>query len=87
MTWNNQVVHIVGVNIVAENQTLQQGLAHLRAFRDWRAEEIDRGLAAHGIRGALAGARRCSNDSHECRRGSDAALARARRSDVDEGIA
>lgn len=57
VTWNSQVIHIVGVNIDPQNAALQQGLAGLREFRDWRAEEIGRRLAAKGIEGALEGAR------------------------------
>jgi 3',5'-nucleoside bisphosphate phosphatase len=58
VTWNNQTVHVVGLNIDVTNAALQQGLARLREFRDWRAVEIDRRLAKHRIHGALAGARR-----------------------------
>ena len=38
-----------------------QGLADLRKFRDWRAEEIGRRLAKDGIHGAYEGARELSN--------------------------
>jgi predicted metal-dependent phosphoesterase TrpH len=58
VTWGGPTVHIVGLNIDPDNLTLQQGLAGLREFRNWRAEEIDRRLAKHRITGALAGARR-----------------------------
>ncbi|MEW5790431.1 MAG: PHP domain-containing protein [Pseudomonadota bacterium] len=58
VTWNSQVIHVVGVNIDPANADLQQGLARLREFREWRAEEMDRRLAGHGIHGALDGARR-----------------------------
>ncbi|MEK8088308.1 PHP domain-containing protein [Thermithiobacillus plumbiphilus] len=57
VTWNSQVTHIVGLRIDPDNTVLQQGLAGLREFRVWRAEEIGRRLAERGIEGALDGAR------------------------------
>jgi hypothetical protein len=58
VSWDGLTVHVVGLNVDAGNAALQQGLAGLRAFRDWRAAEIDRRLARHRIEGTLAGARR-----------------------------
>lgn len=58
VTWGGPTVHIVGLNIDPANAGLQQGLARLREFRNWRAEEIDRRLAKHRIVDSLAGARR-----------------------------
>ena len=40
---------------------MQEGLAGLRRFRDWRAEEIGRRLARHGIERTLEGARALSH--------------------------
>ena len=57
VTWNGVTVHIVGLGIDPRNETLQAGLAGLRAFRAWRGEEIARRLAKVGIEGALEGAR------------------------------
>lgn len=57
VTWNHQVIHVVGVNIDPDYAPMQAGLEKLRNFRDWRAEEMDRRLAQHGISGALDGAR------------------------------
>jgi len=57
VTWQAQTVHILGLGIDTGNAALQDGLAGLRAFRDWRAEEIGRRLARAGIGGAWAGAR------------------------------
>ena len=56
VTWQNQTVHIVGLNIDPAHAELQQGLAGLREFRRWRAQEIDRRLAKKRILGALDGA-------------------------------
>lgn len=56
VTWQNQTIHIVGLNIDPANAELQQGLAGLREFRHWRAQEIDRRLAKKRILGALDGA-------------------------------
>ncbi|WP_241086761.1 PHP domain-containing protein [Candidatus Vondammii sp. HM_W22] len=61
VTWNAQVVHIVGLGIDPENPELQNGLRALREFRAWRAEEIGRRLEKAGISGAFEGARERSN--------------------------
>ncbi|NKN33345.1 PHP domain-containing protein [Marichromatium bheemlicum] len=60
VTWNARTIHVVGLNVDPVNPELQQGLARLRVFRDWRAEEIGRRLAKHGISGAYEGARALS---------------------------
>lgn len=57
VTWQSQTVHILGLGLDAASDELQAGLARLRAFRDWRAEEIGRRLARAGIGGAWTGAR------------------------------
>ncbi|RNE92878.1 PHP domain-containing protein [Marichromatium sp. AB32] len=57
VTWNARTIHVVGLNVDPVNPELAEGLARLRAFRDWRAEEIGRRLARHGIQGAYEGAR------------------------------
>lgn len=57
VTWGAQTVHVVGLNIDTANVVLQAGLARLREFRAWRAEEIGRRLAKAGIPGAIEGAR------------------------------
>jgi len=57
VTWNGQTVHIVGLNVNPDHDGLQQGLARLREFRQWRAEEIARRLDKRGVPGALEGAR------------------------------
>jgi 3',5'-nucleoside bisphosphate phosphatase len=61
VTWNGQTVHLVGLNVDVECAALRQGLAGLRTFRAWRAEEMGRRLAQHGIAGAFEGARQLSN--------------------------
>jgi len=61
VTWSGQTVHVVGLRIDPENQALQVGLASLREFREWRAEEIGRRLAKKNIPGAFEGARALSN--------------------------
>jgi len=58
VTWCAQTVHIVGVQVDIANPELQAGLARLREFREWRAEEIGRRLARAGIPGAIEDARR-----------------------------
>ena len=57
VSWGAQTVHVLGLQIDVANTALQTGLARLREFRDWRAEEIGRRLAKAGIAGAIEGAR------------------------------
>ena len=61
VTWERITVHIVGLGVDPESEVLDRGLARLREFRDWRAEEIGRRLARHGIAGAFEGALAYSN--------------------------
>ena len=58
VTWGAMTIHIVGLHIDPGAPLLQEGLTELRKFRDWRAEEIGRRLARHGIAGAYEGALR-----------------------------
>jgi len=57
VTWGAQTVHVVGLQIDITHPGLQTGLARLREFRDWRADEIGRRLAKAGIPGAIEAAR------------------------------
>lgn len=57
VTWQRQTIHVVGLCIDPANEALQAGLARLRAFRDWRAEEIGRRLRKKNIHGAYDHAR------------------------------
>jgi predicted metal-dependent phosphoesterase TrpH len=61
VTWEGMTVHIVGLGVDRDDPVLAQGLAGLREFREWRAGEIGRQLARHGIDGATDGARARSN--------------------------
>lgn len=56
VTWGKQTIHVVGLNIDTAHAALQAGLARSREFRNWRAEEMGRRLAKHGIAGAYEGA-------------------------------
>ncbi len=56
VTWNGGTVHLVGLRIDPAAPGLTAGLARLREFRDWRAEEIGRRLGKAGIPNAYAGA-------------------------------
>lgn len=58
VTWRSQTLHIVGLNIDPGQPEMQQGLARLREFRQWRAEEIGRRLRKKRIEGAYEGAAR-----------------------------
>lgn len=44
VTWAGGTVHLVGLQVAEDDAVLQQGLAGLREFRCWRAEEIGRRL-------------------------------------------
>lgn len=57
VTWGGLTVHVLGLHIDVENSTLQTGLARMREFREWRADEMGRRLAKVGIAGAIEGAR------------------------------
>lgn len=58
VTWSHQTIHIVGLGIDPDHETLTAGIARQHAFRAWRAQEIGRRLEKKGIGGALEGARR-----------------------------
>lgn len=49
VTWNGMTIHIVGLGVDPADAALQEGLAGLRGYRDWRAEEIGRRLAKDGV--------------------------------------
>jgi len=56
VTWNNYLLHIVGLNLDENNQELNDHLTQLRKERVVRAEQIAEQLQQHGISDALAGA-------------------------------
>jgi predicted metal-dependent phosphoesterase TrpH len=60
VTGGGRTVHVVGLGVDPACPELQAGLAGLRGFRDWRAEEMGRRLAKNGIDGAFEGARALS---------------------------
>lgn len=57
VSWGGATVHMVGLGVDPDNPALNAGLAKLREFREWRADEIGRRLARHGIDSATEGAR------------------------------
>ncbi|MGB5718911.1 MAG: PHP domain-containing protein [Gammaproteobacteria bacterium] len=57
VSWQSQTIHVLGLGVDPGCETLQSGLAGLREFRHWRAEEIGRRLARAGISGCYTGAR------------------------------
>tara|TARA_R110001599_G_scaffold64023_3_gene178596 strand:- start:171516 stop:172358 length:843 start_codon:yes stop_codon:yes gene_type:complete len=56
VTWSNQTVHIVGLQIDETNKTLVDGLTATRGGRDQRAREIAAQLEKAGIGDAFEGA-------------------------------
>jgi len=56
ITWANETVHIVGLQVDEHNATLVQGLAATRNGRDARGREMADQLARAGIAGAYEGA-------------------------------
>jgi predicted metal-dependent phosphoesterase TrpH len=61
VSWGGRTIHIIGLRIDAENETLRAGLERLTEYRYWRAKEIGRRLAKEGIYGAYEGAKKLSN--------------------------
>jgi len=57
VSWQSQVIHVLGLGVDSASELLQDGLSGLREFRNWRAEEIGRRLAKAGIPGCYEGAR------------------------------
>ncbi|HEX7044191.1 MAG TPA: PHP domain-containing protein [Burkholderiales bacterium] len=57
VTWKQQTVHVVGLGVDVAHAPLQAGLARLREFRAWRAQEIGRRLRKKNIEGAYERAR------------------------------
>lgn len=62
VTWGKSTVHILGLNIDTNTESLQQGLTKLRDYRVGRAQEIAKRLDKAGISGALEGARKYASD-------------------------
>ncbi len=56
VTWEERLIHILGLGIDPDNPQLQAGLAGLRELRRHRAREIGRRLERLGIGGAYEGA-------------------------------
>jgi len=56
VSWDEHTVHIVGLNLNPEEETLRNGLARIRSTRDRRAGNIAASLKQAGIPGALEGA-------------------------------
>lgn len=56
VSWNSQTIHVVGLRIDPNSSRMLAGLANIREYRNWRAEEMGRRLAKHGIHGAFEAA-------------------------------
>lgn len=62
VSWGERTIHILGLRVEPQAPALTAGLARLRDYRRWRAQEIGRRLAAKGISGAYEGALALSGD-------------------------
>jgi len=62
VTWAGKTIHVVGLGVDEDNDTLNQGLAQLRYSRDARANRIAQYLDSRGVEGSLAGALRYVNN-------------------------
>ncbi len=58
VSWQDEILHIVGLNIDPRHADLAGGLHAIRAGREARAVRIAADLERAGVEGALAGARR-----------------------------
>jgi 3',5'-nucleoside bisphosphate phosphatase len=58
VTWRGTTVHIIGLRIDPESESLRSGLASIRRGRTTRAQRIAEGLAAVGIEDSYEGAKR-----------------------------
>jgi len=56
-SWKGQTIHMLGLGVDPTYQPLIDGLATIRDFRTWRAEEIGRRLAKKRIEGSYEGAK------------------------------
>lgn len=56
VSWKDDTVHIVGLNVDPANPALDAGLSRIRNTRDGRAQRIAEALEAEGVPDALAGA-------------------------------
>jgi predicted metal-dependent phosphoesterase TrpH len=57
VTWKKRTLHIVGLKVNPQDDTLKRALAQVRLDRDQRALEMAAGLAKAGIHGAYEGAK------------------------------
>jgi predicted metal-dependent phosphoesterase TrpH len=58
VTWNTQLVHILGLGVDPAHAALTRGLEQLRGIRTRRAQEMARQLEKHGVPDAMNGALR-----------------------------
>ena len=61
VTWSHQTIHILGLGIDPDNETLNKGLMVLREFRGRRGEEIALKLEKKGLENPLEGAKKFAN--------------------------
>jgi predicted metal-dependent phosphoesterase TrpH len=51
--WSNMTIHILGLGVDGDNETLQAGLKQHQDFRQLRAEKMARGLGGAGVVSAM----------------------------------
>ncbi|GAB3246856.1 3',5'-nucleoside bisphosphate phosphatase [Chitinimonas naiadis] len=62
VSWRKHTLHIIGLGFDPEHAGLLAGLASVRHGRDERAVRMDEALAAYGVSGVLAGARKFADN-------------------------
>jgi len=63
VSWENRTLHVLGLGLAHEHESLRQGLVRLGAERKRRAVAIDEGLRRAGVEHALAGAARAAGEA------------------------
>jgi len=61
VTWKEQTIHIIGLNINTDYQPLLTGIKQLQQYRDHRALEIANSLEQHGLTDVLSGVKKISS--------------------------
>jgi len=61
VTWHKRIVHILGLGIDPDDESLLRGLSGLREKREWRALEMGKRFEKNGISDVYEGAKKLAN--------------------------